>query len=247
MIKKLNVKKLFVFFLVTLVTLLLVSTTIYAIYIRNSSFNGVVTSDKYYFESDLLSESGETYELNSGTTEVSFSVKNFVDGLRISEVDIEVTISTSGGTLDKNEITLDANLQSSDVIILSGLTDGNTYTVSAKGTSGYEKELTATFVVRSSDKEIYKYIDKSNPAYVLVTVWSTEKTGDVVISFDDANIVPDKTWPTLLDFDLNQTTVNVHVENYTSYVYRFFVKSTSDLSKISVKYNGTELNEKAPS
>ena len=48
-------------------------------------------------------------------------------------------------------------------------------------------------------------------------------------------------------FDLNQTTVNVHVENYTSYVYRFFVKSTSDLSKISVKYNGTELNEKAPS
>ena len=245
--KPLNMKKIVIFFSILLVFVLMSSITAYAIYVRSTGFNGVVSSNKFYFESDLLDESNPTYELNSETTEVTFNVRNYLDSYRISEVDIVVTVTASGGTLNKTDITLTKNSECTEVITLSNLIPGNTYEVSVKGSAGYEKELKAKFFVRSTDAGIYKYVDESNPAYILLTVWSTDKSGDVVISFNGADIVPDKTWSTLIDFDLSLTTINLHVEEYTSHVYRFFIKSTSDLSKLSVKQNGTELDEKIPS
>ena len=247
MMKKFNLKKFLIILCIVLAIIITISTSAYALYIRSNSFSGVVSSDEYYFESNLLTESGSTYELNSGTTKVSFEVYNYLDELRFSDEDIAVSVTTSKGNVDKTTLTLTGGSKDKEVITLSNLEDGQSYTVSVTGEAGFKKTLEATFVVRSSDKKIYKYIDTSNPAYILITVWSTNESGDVVISFDGANIVPDKTWPSLIDFNIESTSINLSVEKYSSYVYRFFVKSTTDLSKISVKYNGNEVEEKTPS
>lgn len=245
--KRFNVKKFFLILGIILTLVITISTTAYAIYVRTNSFSGVVSSEKYYFESDLLVEGGKTYELNSGTTKVSFKVRNYQDELRISEVDINVTATSSGGTVELASPTLEKGSPNSLDVTLTGLVDGETYTVTVTGSGGYEKTLKATFVVRSVDKDIYKHIDTTNPAYILITVWSTKKSGEVIISFDGANIVADKTWPSLTEFNLEDTSITLSVSEYSSYVYRFFVKSDTDLEKISVTYNGSEVASKTPS
>ena len=247
MSKKFNLKKFLIITCVVLAIIITISTSAYALYIRSNSFSGVVSSDQYYFESNLLTESGTTYELNSGTKSISFNVSNYLDNYRYSDEDITVTITTTSGTVDKTTTTLTGGSIDTETITLSNLEDGQSYTVSVTGLAGYKKTLQATFVVRSSDDQIYKYIDTSNPAYILITVWSTNASGQVIISFEGANIVPDKTWPGLIDFDLNAKSLEVNVSKYSSYVYRFFVTSTTNLANISVKYDGNEVNEKTPS
>lgn len=219
-------------------------TAAYALYTRTNLFTGTVQSNSFYFESNYLKEETVTYELNAGTTSVTFDVRNYADELRFSSTDINVTISTSAGTLDKTSLTLTGNSVSSDTITLSNLVDGEKYTVTVVGNAGFEKELVATFVVRKNDIEIYKHTDTSNPAYVLLTIWTKAGSGTFEVKYKDAFLVADNTWEGMEsitnDFEGS-------IEENSSIVYRFFITNDTDLENLQVFAGGKEISEKTPS
>lgn len=250
-------KKILIIVITSVVLTILLSSGTLALFLRTNSFSGIVSSKEFYFESDLLDTDNPIYELNAGTKSFSFTIMNYEDELRYSKIKLNVIIENDNPDINvkiESEDTLSTTLEegqlSKKVVTLSNLEDGKTYTVTATATSGYKKVLKATITVRSQEKLIYKYIDNSDPNFLYITVWSTFSQGDVKVTFNEVDIVPDKTWPTLNDISIDATTFNVSVEENSSYVYRFLKKSTfndTQLSKISLTINDEELTEKAPS
>ena len=245
--KKVFKSKLFLIPLIILGTICLSVVTIgisYALFTRTNIFTGMVNSDNFYFESNYLSEENPTYELNAGTTSITFDVRNYEDILRFSSTDIKVSISSDKGTLSKTETNLTGNSVSSDVITLSGLSDGESYTVTVVGDAGFKKTLTATFKVRTNDVEIYKHTDTSNPAYVLLTVWTKAESGTFSVEYEDAFLVADNTWMGMesITNDFVQS-----ISENSSITYRFFITGSTDLAKLKVYFEGNEVTEKTPS
>ena len=88
---KLNIKSrrqliLLIILTVTLVSSLTLGAITLARYISEKNSDGLLTPEKFYFESNLLSEAGAEY--NIGTDSITFDLKSYVDSLRTSEVDI---------------------------------------------------------------------------------------------------------------------------------------------------------------
>ena len=239
-------KIILIFVLVFIISFCSIFGIAYALYTRTNNFLGIVQSEEFYLNSSVLKKEDVVYELNSGTTYVEFDILNYENSLRYSTEDIVVEITSTDGTLSTEEVTLKGDEASKTVVTLSGLVDGGTYTVTVTGKAGYQEILKATFVVRNNINEIYKYIDNSNPNYVLVTIWTKDVSGEVTINFELANLVVDNTWIGMEHIDSNSS-FNVTVESNSSYVYRFFKTSTSDVSKLSILYSGNEVSEKTPS
>lgn len=196
----------------------------------------LVRAKEFYFSSDLLMETGAQYDLNPGTTSITFELRNHDDQLRYSEE--AVTYTVTGGTVDPASGTLPGGQISTATVTLSNLEDGNTYTVTATGQSGYEKTLRATFTVRAQEEAAYKYLE-SDPsgAFVLLTVWTKNVQGDVTIRFP-AGLIPDATDPALsttLNYKEGHYSGNDGEEDqpysigtldpYSSHTYRFFLET----------------------
>lgn len=248
-------KRILLIAIITIIVSILLSSGTMALFLRTNSFSGTVNAKEFYFESDLLDTTNPNYELNAGTKSISFTVMNYEDELRYSKTDINVVVEISNGSLDEfntvliKETTLEKENLSKATFTIYNLEDGQEYKIVVKGTSGYEKELKATFTVRNKENLIYKYIDNSDPNFLYITIWSTFQTGNVKVSYNNENMVPDKTWPLSKDIALNATTFNVVVEENSSYVFRFIKKSEfsqTDLSSISITLDEVELLKKAP-
>ena len=218
-------------------------SSVYAKYLRENEQNATVHTNDFYFESDLLSESGKEYSLNPGTAEISFTLKNFADELRVSDKDITVTLTvTNGATLDPQTVTLTADNKSAQVV-LSGLVDGGTYTVTATGEAGYQKTLKATFTVLSDPAAAYYHVDddsNAHEAYVLLTVWTGNLQGEVSVT-PPAGLIPDNTWQGMADVKTGDD-ITGNLGEYSSVAYRFFKsdktqKYTVDDFKVTVDGN----------
>ena len=193
----------------------------------------VVRAKEFYFSSDLLKENGANYTLNPGTASISFVLRNHDDELRYSESPIEYTVSVSGdvavsspsGTLSNDDIS----------ITISNLVDGQSYIVTATGEAGYTKTLSATFIVRNQSEGVYKYLEMDpSGAFVLLTVWTENKSGEVTIRFPDG-LIPDTTDEVLAvirNYKNGQYVANTDgsgisddagiLDVYSSHTYRFF-------------------------
>ena len=216
---------------------------IVAKYTYQKDDENVVAAKVFYFSSNLLTEGGQEYVLNSEATSVSFTLGNNEDEVRYSDDDIKYTVSvtlqnkTDGDVeplLDVTEGVLEKGKVTTDTITLSKLIQGRTYIVTATGTAGYQKTLQATFRVSDNEENVYKYLDTSNHAYVLLTVWTENVSGDAVITCnteDNTNVIgliPDSTDEVLKNVN-NFDSVN---NNYTAFIGNNEIEDNSSFDQL---------------
>jgi len=211
-------------------------------YTHQSQRTGLVRAKEFYFTSDYLMPTSNTVYTLNGDDSVTFELRNY-DGLLKSELDITYEVSVSGGaTLTLNgdgKLTRDEEKES---VTVSGMTPGNSYTVTAVGRNGYEKTLYATFTVKKPNEGIF-YNTKRVGDYVLVTVWTENATAsDIVVSVPDG-FIPDATDKALETYTAGTGTVSMaDLGAYQSRSYRFFTAG-GDINAITVTAGGTPVNK----
>lgn len=204
-------------------------------YIKDNTYaKNVLAAKEFYFTSNMLTEDGETYVISPdsyGNASVTFTLGNNADELRFAEDDVAYTVVASGGTLSADSGILESGRMTVDSIRLSGMTKGQTYTVTATGNAGYEKTLSATFTVAGDDAGVYKSVVQNNH-YVLLTVWTGNIKGDAVIVFP-SGLIPDNTDTAMRTAMTNDRSVTDTVnfkKGYSSHAYRFFIDGASGIS-----------------
>ena len=228
---------------------------VYAKYIREQQGEGLVKAQEFYFTSDYLTTTGETYILNADTQSISFQLRNYDDSLRWSEHDVSYVVTASDGAQLKltEDGTASAQLTGSIStgeaksvnMILTGLQAGESYHVTATGSAGYQETLQATFTVDENKTGLYKHVDTTSDAYVLLTVWSEGIVpGEVTIAYP-AGLVPDNTNPEMAAAKTNGNSFAVAFKSYQSRTYRFF-KEGSYNGEFIVKLNDKEATPATP-
>ena len=241
--------------LIALVILLLAAAVwgVSAKYIYQSESKGLAHAGEFYFTSDMLTaEGGKTYPLNSGTTTVSFYLRNY-EGLNLSDLDINYTVTVEpaddGVTVDSASGTLKAGGESNQQIVLSGLKKGTKYTVTATGKNGYSETLSATFDIKA-DAGVYKNTRYFGD-YLLLTVWTEGRNAAVDITVPE-RLIPDGTDPALValytDGDYDGTSFSCTLDIGQSKAFRFFIESGyesnfSDATELTVTEGGVPLDE----
>lgn len=231
-------------FAVFLVLLAIVVGAVIGRYQRQLSSDNSVKAKEFYFTSDFLD--GETHTLAPGSTQVEFTLGNHADELRFSEVDIDYTVTVTPaddvtveyGNTGKR---LDENAKQDNTVTIKGLKPG-TYTVTAKGTGGYEKTLTTTIIVPEEKGQLY-FHEEQNADYTLLTVWNEgNAAGEVTVSYTG---IPDNTNPNMTDWETGGATSKeqtVEIPSHTSKVFRFFGDSEDRVITVT----GADVQEKEP-
>ncbi len=196
--------------------LLLVGAVI-AKYRQQLHSDSAVRAKEFYFTSDFLD--GGTHTLAPGSTSVTFTLGNHADELRISEVDIQYTVTVdNGAAVAPANGTLTKDAKADATITISDLQPG-TYTVKAVGTGGYSQTLTATIVVLAEAAKPYYHIENVPGEYILLTVWNEgNEAKNVTIAYTG---IPDNTNPNMTDWTTNGSRL-VTIEPHESKVFRFF-------------------------
>ena len=233
--------------------------TVMAKYTHGNGGYGVAVAPNFYFNSDILTDSGESYKLNPGTQSIKFTLRNHADDLRFSDDDIHYTVTV---TTDDTTVTLTPSVgspstsgtltgsltkaQKSDVTItLEGLEDGKTYTVQAVGKASFTETLTAVFTVEKAEDGVFMHV-KNTDAYKLLTVWSEVYVGEATIHIPEG-LIPDNTWPGMEGYTKDTREITVTFDgtdtSYISYAFRFFVGADYDgSSEITVTYDSDDKN-----
>ena len=167
-------------------------------YVQTQKKSASVSASEFYFESNLLKKDGQEYMLNADTGSISFDLRNYPDASRYAEMDIDYEVTEcSGLTLyrlgvsDASKGVLKKDAKSKDIITLSGFESGKTYKVEVKGSGGYSQTLSATFIVRTQNTGVYKFIETNDEkSKVYLTVWTENISGKVTFSVP-AGLIPD--------------------------------------------------------
>lgn len=234
-----------VIFLAIIVGIVVFISGAVAKYIHTNSGENLVSAKEFYFVSNLLKAEQGEYILNSNADSITFTLENHIDELRSSEVDIKYTVTVmtdaetppslrleGGGSGASVTGTLAANALSDASITLSDLVSGETYTVIATGTAGYEHTISAKFTVSDKMENVY-YNIASHGEYVLLTVWTENVSGQLNVYINKTGFIPDNTDPVMKNvynysegeykaFAFSDTLS--FVNKYSSHAYRFFVK-----------------------
>ena len=233
--------------------LILVASTVWGVtakYTQQREQEVVVQAKMFYFTSDLLDGRIEPYKLNAGTSEVTVALRNHLDDHRISEENIQFTVTVQDITDPENlgAITqvgetyeLAGGVANSIPVEIPGLQDGHKYeivaTSMAEGPAGYEKSLKAPFEVQRKARGFFANVeDKPNSSYVILTVWSQNCAGKVSVTFPD-NLIPDTTDPKMSSITnyaegkySGATVSEIDLQEYSSLSFRFFKDNTETYS-----------------
>lgn len=222
---------------------------IYAKYIKqNTTNNNSATAKEFYFESDLLD--GKEHEIkpteDDKTASVMIRLKNYIDELRYSETAIDYTVSVTEGdsqatgvTVDQPTGTINAGTKSHADVKLSNLQPGHTYTVKATTDNIYKKTLTGTIKVSKIDDQVYASVHDETQ-YIEVTIWTTDHSGEVKLSYGNIGLIPDNTDTKMKDAQSTGGTITESDwKANTSHVFRFFKETIS--KTYQTKINGTEV------
>lgn len=225
-------------------------------YQRQIRSEGYVKAKEFYFTSDFLDGRTHTVTPEGTAAAFTFTLGNHADDLRFSEVDItyEVKVTPGDGVTveyHNTEKKLANGEKHDDNVTVKGLTPGETYTVTATGTGGYQKTLTATVKVLSTEPKVYKYLDTTSSEYVLLTVWTQGYQGSVTITPPPAGgLIPDNTDPVMNSVQTNAefTDADSFTDNgYSSHTYRFFGRGVT-AADFTVTYDSGKTAEvKEPS
>lgn len=229
--------------------LLLAIGGVFAKYVWNNGGRNLLSAKEFYFTSDLLASKSEKYVLNSTATELSFTLGNNADKLRYSDdtIHYSITLECKSGenkaVLSRTSGTLVGNKVSTTEITVTGLEKGKTYLITATGEAGYKQTLSAEITVSSDNENIFKYLDTSNDAYVLLTIWTENVDGIMTIEVQKAGLIPDNTDPvleTVYNYKDGSYTAMTgsdaitdednYQSKYSSYTYRFFRNASGTYS-----------------
>lgn len=219
-------KRIYVLLMLLVMTVILSSavSNLFAKYVSTQTKQQTATAPQFYFESDLLTEEGAAYTFSSAMGQISFYLYNHADELRVSEIDINYTVTV---TCEEEDIatvqgTLSASANGTSARInLPPLTPGKTYTVQAVGENGYTRTLRATFYV-TDESGFYKYVDTTNLYFVELTVWTQNTTDTYTVTFP-AGLIPDNTCEGLETVQTTGRTFCVNLTPYSSQTFRFFI------------------------
>lgn len=190
--------------LLILIPVVLIGGTV-AKYIQEKNSEIIYQAKNFYFESDLLSDNTNprayTYEIGNDT--ISFKLKNNIDDLRHSEVDIEFVVTITdvhgnqvenknGEVITEKKDKISNNDINSKEIQFTDLLSG-TYIVTANAINPYEKTLHATFVITEKNENIeYQISDSVNSPILQLTIITQDYSGNVKISWPEG-VAPDST------------------------------------------------------
>ena len=161
----------------------------------------------FYLESDLLD--GNTHTLQAGADSLSFTLMNYPDSLRVSEVDIQYTATLSGPKTGSLTGTLTVS-EKNETVSFTELIPG-TYTVTVSATSPYTKTLTGTFVIPTPETDVsHSVADGSGNPVCYLTISVGDYSGAITVNL-----------PAGVTLDPNQTLVT-NVTPNTEYRYTFF-------------------------
>lgn len=238
---------------ILLAVALLAAGGVFAKYLHTSKDDrSSVSSKMFYFESDYLTEDNHTYKLNAGTDSVAFTLYNYENSLRVSEVvsTYQITVTSEndasftidGEVATEKEISVDAT-KTDKKITLGSLDDGCSYQVTVTANGGYVKTLSATFEVAPAQTGFYMNVDNSDQSVLILTVWTENLSGNVAVSVP-AGLVPDATDPVLksvYNFEngaylaIAFTDAESFATAYSSRTYRFFkTKDYNSTQKFTV-------------
>ena len=209
-------------------------------YLNESSSEGSVRAKNFYFTSNFLD--GKEHTLAPGSTGITFTLGNHEDDLRFSEVDIHYTVTVEDNDSDESNNaalsvssgTLSSGSVNNATVTVSGLKEGQTYTVTAVGKGGYKKTLKATITVPAKASRLYYHTDGSAGEYILLTVWNEgDKAGSVTVKYTG---IPDNTNANMIGWMTNDSQ-SVEINPHESKVFRFFGKNDT------VTVEGAEVKE----
>lgn len=204
---------------------------IYGKYTHQSTGDGLVTAQEFYFESNMLDEADAFgdypgYELAAGTVEISFSLENFADELRFTGHEIRYTLSAVDGdnvpvtVTDANGGKLAGGAKTSADVTISGLESGKTYTVTASTDGGYAKTIGARFTVTALSSGVYAWLDTASDShYVELNVWTENMSANVTVTAP-AGLIPDTTRGV-------EASNTIELAANGSVKYRYFKEDTS--------------------
>ena len=196
-------KKKLLIILFVLAILLPVGIT-YSKYIKTVINNYILEAKNFYFNSDKLSASNPTYNINNwsgvGNFTIQFELNNEKNNILYSSSDITYTLNV---TCD-NDITCSLSNTSGtiyttehkDSFVLTvtpqrAFNDNESVhvTVTAQSTSPYEKTLGATFVITVGKRGIsYEITDKANQPYLNFTITNAITSYKVRTAFDTYSV-----------------------------------------------------------
>ena len=185
-------------------------------------------------------------------TELTFSLQNFADELRQSDDDIHYTVTVESTTapaspalLSPASGTLTGKAQQQVEVTLSNLQSGHTYVVTARGDAGFVQILRATFTVLPKEPALYQYTDAGNEAYVLLTVWTENLSGNVTVDFPEG-LIPDNSWPDMAGILTSAGEFTQSFATDSSRVYRFIKTEAYTGQAFAVTCGSITATEKIP-
>lgn len=211
-------------------------------YVHQESKMSPLASEKFYFTSDVLSETGNSYTLADNATEITFELRNYADDLRWSDsalsYNYSVTDTTNKEVAKGNGTITYNNSQKSAVTITISKLSAGTYTITASSERPYKKTLTGTFTIPEESTEIsYSINDNTGSPYALLTVSTQNYDGNISINWPEG-VIPDSTQDAFAKISTYENgnyksgSVTVKMQKYFSNTYRFFkVNSSNQYSK----------------
>ena len=177
------------------VALLLVAVPSVAKYVTNKKKQSELTSQNFYFSSNFLKSDQEpTYEIHGNT--VTFSVRKYIDSLRVNDTDINFTVSAEGGTVYKTSDRLTEASPSADITLTYAFAADElqkVIPVSVTGTGKFTQTLKAKFVFIKPDSLTYKIEDQETQDYAELYIYTGNTARTVEITWNNAQLFIDET------------------------------------------------------
>ena len=214
--------------------LIIMTGTVMAKYVVNHEKQSLYVADNFYFESDLLNSDTDTktYTYQKGKNNIKILIKNNIDDLRYSDVDIDYTVRITDlhGNEAKKSITgtLEKGSIKSQTINFEDLQTG-TYTIIATATAPYEKTLKANFVIEEKNANVsYDVVDVENSSVAQLIITTNDYNGNLKITWPNG-VAPDSTNNYFADVDTgyNASNKTITVSAKSQTILYFFKQNSS--------------------
>ncbi len=182
-------------------------------YITKKEQQNELTSQNFYFSSNFLkSDEVPTYEIYGNT--VTFSVRKYIDSLRVNDTDIDFIVTADGGSVGPESGSLTKTAPSADITLTYEFgTDElqKEITVSVTGTGDFTQTLKAKFILIKTDSMRYEIKDQKDRDYAELYIYTGNTASDITINWDKANFLIDET----NDYIFGNTNLNAEKNSVT--------------------------------
>ena len=193
-----NKKRLFIIFIVFIVSLVLTFSTIYVVgkYYKKNESSNVTTTEDFIFHA---SYDNNTYYIKpvAGETSIKTTLLNYIgDEVNDSDISVSLTLKKGDAIVDTDNVTLNKGSKVKQEVesnISSGLVTGEEYTLIIQTTSPYKKTITAKFIVSEVPADsFYSITDKGAYVEIELLIGINKPVNNIKINHG-LNLSPDNT------------------------------------------------------